>query len=75
MSIKFKNVGDWADYNRYGEWLGYGEGERTDIEAYIRETCFDPESVIIEMLKGRVENRKSQKLYNWEDVGDFLIPK
>lgn len=61
----FKNVGDWADYNRFSCFLGYGESERLDIAEYIRENFFDPEDIVKEMKKGRVEDRNPEKLYHW----------
>ncbi len=69
--IPFKTVGDWADYNRCIEYVGYGEHERTDIEAYIREiTIGDPTEVINAMHKGRLEHREPVKLYDWRDALD-----
>ena len=68
--MKFKNVGDWADYNRTLPYLEYGVHDRTDIENYIRETYLDPDKMVEKMKRGRIEYRKPMKMYDWKETVD-----
>ena len=72
MTNLFKNVGDWADYNRLTYTLGYGDDKITDIEGFIKDNWEDPEYMIAEMKKGRIEHRDTEKTYDWKETLEKL---